>query len=156
MPEVAMSRRRSGFTLIEMMTVLVIFGTITMLAMPRLQGVRARASLRSAQTQTRTYLMQARAVALQRGREARFVRNGNTISVTVDSSGTQVVYARPHDLQLEAGVALSATRDEIAFDPRGFAMGTSAMERVRLTRGTLVDSVCVTRLGKVIYRGCSL
>ena len=154
--ESAMSRARHGYTLIEMMTVLVIIGTIMMLTAPRLGRMRERSAMRSARTQTVSYIARARAIALQRGREARFVRNGNQISVTVDSSGTQVTVARPLDLQATFGVSLGATRDEIAYDPRGFAFGNAAVEKVRLTRGVLRDSVCVTKLGKAVYQGCSL
>jgi prepilin-type N-terminal cleavage/methylation domain-containing protein len=151
-----MFRVRQGYTLIEMMIVLVIIGTIGMLTTPRFQLVKARTDFRSAQTETGEYLAQARAVALQRGREARFVTNGNTISVTVDSSGTQVVFSRPRDLQRTYGVSLASTRAQISFDPRGMAIGNAAMERVRLSRGTMVDSICVSKLGKVIYTRCAL
>jgi prepilin-type N-terminal cleavage/methylation domain-containing protein len=151
-----MARRRAGYTIIEMMTVLVIIGTVMILTAPRMGRMRENSSMRSARTQTFAYLAQARAVALQRGRESRFVRNGDQISVTVDSSGTQVTFARPVDLQRTFRVSLGATRDQIAFDPRGFAIGNATMEKVRLTRGNLRDSVCVTKLGKPVYRGCSL
>jgi prepilin-type N-terminal cleavage/methylation domain-containing protein len=151
-----MLKNRLGYTLAEMVVVMVIFGVVTGLGMPKLQGLISSSAVRSAQTQTGAYLAQARALALQRGREARFVRNGNTIQVTVDSNGTQVAFARPHDLQREHGVSLTTTRDSIAFDPRGFAIGTGSMEKVRLSRSGVSDSVCVTKLGKVIYRGCSI
>jgi prepilin-type N-terminal cleavage/methylation domain-containing protein len=151
-----MSMNRSGYTLAEMIVVMVIFGVVTGLSIPRLQGLVSSSGLRSAQMQTASYLAQARAVAVQRGREARFIRDGNSIYVTVDSAGTQVTYARAHDLQREHGVTVSTTTNQIAFDPRGFAIGTSSMEKVRLTRSGLTDSVCVTKLGKVIYRGCAL
>jgi len=151
-----MVRARHGYTLIEMMTVLVIIGTVMMLSAPRLGRMRESSSVRSARTQAVAYLAQARAVALQRGRESRFVRNGDVISVTVDSSGTQVTFARAMDLQRSFGVSLGATRDQIAFDPRGFAVGNAAIEKLRLTRGTLRDSICVTKLGKPVYRGCAL
>jgi prepilin-type N-terminal cleavage/methylation domain-containing protein len=155
---IAMSGIRPGYTLTEMVTVMVIFGVATGLGMPRLQGVTSSAGLRSARTQTMMYVAQARSLALQRGREARFVRSGDVIKVTVDSSGTQVVYSRPHDLKREHGVSIlsATTRDTIAFDPRGFAVGTGSVESIRLTRGGMRDSVCVTKFGKVIMRGCSL
>jgi prepilin-type N-terminal cleavage/methylation domain-containing protein len=151
-----MPHGRKGYTLVEMMTVVVILGTVTILTTPRLRLMRAQAAFSSARTETASYLSQARAVALQRGREARFVTAGNNITVTVDSSGTQVVFARPRNLQLAYGVSLTATRAEIAFDPRGIAIGNASMERVRIVRDSLIDSVCVTKLGKVIARGCSL
>jgi prepilin-type N-terminal cleavage/methylation domain-containing protein len=152
-----MFRNRSGYTIMEMIVVLVIFAVVTGLSIPRLHGATSSAGLRSARTQTAIYLAQAHALAIQRGREARFVRTGNSIFVSVDSSGTQVVYASPHDLSREHGVAINSTsRDTIKFDSRGFAIGTSAVEKVVLTRDGMRDSVCVSKLGKIIQRGCSI
>ena len=79
------------------------------------------------------------------------------MTVTVDSSGTQVVYSRTHDLQREHGVAIpTASLDTIKFDSRGFAIGAGTVEKVVLTRDGMRDSVCVSKFGKVITRGCSL
>jgi Tfp pilus assembly protein FimT len=141
-----------------MIVVMVIFGVVTGLSMPRLHSVTSSAGLRSARVQTASYLLQARALAVQRGREARFIRTGDQVKVTVDSSGTQVVYARPHDLKSEHGVSVSVPatiNDTIRFDPRGFAINAAATQRLVLSRDGMKDSVCVTKLGKVM-RGCSL
>ena len=153
-----MSTMRSGYTINELIVVLVFSGMLTSLSLPRLHTLASSAALRSARGQTVSYLEQARALALQRGRETRFIRNGNEITVTVDSSGTAVIYGRPHNLQNEHGVSIlaSTTRDTIAFDSRGYAIGTGSLETIRLSRGGIRDSICVTRLGKVIEKGCSL
>ena len=152
-----MFRNRSGYTLTEMIVVLVIFGVVTSLSIPHLHGAQSSASLRSARQQTATYLAQAHSLALQRGKEAWFVRNGNIVSVSVDSSGTQVVYGRPHDLSLEHGVAIPTTsHDVIKFDSRGFAIGAGTIEKVVLTRDGMRDSVCISKLGKIITRGCAI
>jgi prepilin-type N-terminal cleavage/methylation domain-containing protein len=152
-----MSRNHSGYTLAEMIVVLVIFGVVTALSIPRLHGAQSSGSLRSARMQTAVYLAQAQNLAIQRGREAWFVRSGNIISVSVDSSGTQVVYGRPHDLSKEHGVTIpSTTHDVIKFDSRGFAIGAGTVETVVLTRDGMRDSVCMSKLGKLINRGCSI
>jgi len=150
-------RNRPGYTIVEMVVVLLIFGIVTALSIPHLHGASSSAGLRSARQQTASYLAQAHALTVQRGKEAWFVRSGNTISVSVDSSGTQVVYGRPHNLLSEHNVTIpTASRDIIKFDSRGYAIGTSATEKVVLTRDGMRDSVCVSKLGKVITRGCSL
>jgi prepilin-type N-terminal cleavage/methylation domain-containing protein len=152
-----MLRSRSGYTLAEMMVVLIIFGVVTALSIPRLHGAQSSAGLRSARTQTAIYLEQAHALAVQRGRQARFVRSGNVVTVTVDSSGTQVVYGRAHDLSEEHRVSIAATtQDTIMFDARGFATNISTTAKVVLTRDGMRDSVCVAKIGKIITRGCSL
>ena len=152
-----MFRNRSGYTLVEMVVVLIIFGVVTGLSIPRLHAAQSSAGLRSARTQTAIYLAQAHALAIQRGREARFVRSGNSVSVTVDSSGTQVVYGRPHDLSREHGVAIpTTTQDTIKFDARGFATNITSTAKFVITRDGMRDSVCVAKIGKIITRGCSL
>jgi len=152
-----MLRNRAGYTITEMIAVLVIVGVVTSLSIPRLHAASSSAGLRSARTQTAIYLAQAHALAVQRGREAQFVRSGNSVIVTVDSQGTQVVYGRPHDLSLEHGVAIPTTsHDTIKFDPRGFAIGAGTTEKVVLTRDGMRDSVCMSKLGKIITRGCSI
>ena len=151
-----MTRNRKGYTLTEMLVVLVVFGVVTGLSIPRLQGVNSSAAVKSGRMATASYLAQARSIAIQRGREARFVRSGNTISVTVDSSGTQVVYARARNLNNANGLTLTSTQDLISFDPRGYAIGVGSTQRFTMVRDGIRDSVCVTKLGKVIARGCSL
>lgn len=152
-----MFRNRTGYTLVEMIVVLMIFCVVCALSIPRLHAASSSAGLRSARQQTAIYLEQAHALAVQRGKEAWFVRSGNTISVSVDSSGTQVVYGRAHDLLREHSVTIpTATHDIIKFDSRGYPIGASAVETVVLTRDGNRDSVCVSKLGKIITRGCSL
>src|SRR5438045_1640578 len=152
-----MLRNRSGYTITELIVVLFIFAVVTALSIPRLHGATSSAGLRSARTQTAIYLAQAHALAVQRGREAWFVRNGNSVSVSVDSSGTQIVYGRPHDLLAEHGVTIpTASHDVIKFDSRGYAIGAGTTEKVVLTRDGMRDSVCISKLGKIITRGCSI
>ena len=152
-----MLRNRSGYTITEMIVVLIIIGVVTALSIPRLHDASSSAGLRSARQQTAIYLSLAHSLAVQRGKEAWFNRSGNTITVTVDSSGTQVLYGRAHDLSLEHSVTVAeASRDIIKFDSRGYAIGTSTTEKVVLTRDGMRDSVCLSKLGKVITRGCSL
>jgi prepilin-type N-terminal cleavage/methylation domain-containing protein len=157
MLEGRMLRSRYGYTVAEMIVVLIIFGVVTALSIPRLHAAQSSAGLRSARTQTAIFLAQAHALAIQRGREAHFVRSGNVVSVTVDSSGTQVIYGRPHDLSSEHGVTIpTTTQDTIKFDARGFATNISTTAKFVVTRDGMRDSVCVAKIGKIITRGCSL
>ena len=147
---------RRGFTFVETMLVMVSSSIVAAMSLPHFRAASSGAAIRSARQQTAVYVSQARALAMQRGREARFVRAGNVVKVTVDSSGTQVLYAASRDLHRESGVSLSSTRDTIAFDPRGFALGTGSIEQVSIARDGQRDSVCVTKFGVVISRGCAL
>jgi hypothetical protein len=44
--------------------------------------------------------------------------------------------------------------DSIRFDSRGFALGIpGTYQTIRVSRGTVRDSVCVTRFGRIITEG---
>ena len=101
-------------------------------------------------------LIVARASAIQNGSEARFIRSGNVVRVTVDSSGTSVTLIS-RDLYREHGVTFTtggAARDTVRFDPRGVAIGLTGAAIFKFTNATVKDSICVTKLGKVSRTGC--
>jgi prepilin-type N-terminal cleavage/methylation domain-containing protein len=151
-----MRKGAAGFSAIELVTTLAIMGVMSSFAYPRLHAVSTAASVRSAKLAAVAYLERTRAAAVQHGREARFVRVGDAVQITVDSNGTQVVLAAPRDFYAEHQVHLVMMRDTIAYDPRGFAIGLNNLVVVRLNREDVTDSVCVTRLGKIAGRKCSL
>jgi len=139
-----------------MAIVLVVAGTMMGMAYPRLHDAASAASLRSAKQEVMASLAQARATAVEQGRRSVLTRNGNTLQVTVESSGTQTALGGALDLYGLHQVTLDATVASIAFDPRGYAIGLGSIEVIRLTRGALRDSVCVTRAGRLATVGCGL
>jgi Tfp pilus assembly protein FimT len=151
-----MRTRAAGFSTVEVVMALSVLGIITSFAYPHLRAVSTAASVRSAEMAAVAYIERTRAAAVQNGREARFVRTGDAIQITVDSNGTQVPLTAPRDLYAEHQVHLVTTRDTIAFDPRGFAIGLNNLLVIRVNREDVLDSVCVTRLGKIAGRKCSL
>jgi prepilin-type N-terminal cleavage/methylation domain-containing protein len=62
---------RGGFSLVEMMTVLVVFGIMAMMAMPTLEAVLAQVRTRGAASRVAADLAYARQVAARTGRRAR-------------------------------------------------------------------------------------
>jgi prepilin-type N-terminal cleavage/methylation domain-containing protein len=147
----------AGFTLVEFIIVVVILGVISTMAYPLIAGARASASLRAARVQFASSLATARAAAVRWGRPAQLKRTGNSIQVRADTSGTGVFVALspPVALDTQFGVTLSATVDSIVFGPRGLATNLSSSgARFALVRGSIRDSVCLTRLGESAPRGC--
>jgi len=152
-----MRARRSGFTLVELLIVMTLMGIMGMYAYPRLRGSTAGWSTRSARQQVTSMLIVARAAAIQNGSEARFIRSGNVVRVTVDSSGTSVTLLS-RDLYRENGVTFTtggAARDTTRFDPRGVAIGLTGVAIFKFTNATVKDSICVSKLGKVARMGCT-
>jgi hypothetical protein len=115
-------------------------------------------SVRSARQQTAEMLVIARSAAVQNGSEARFIRAGNVVRVTVDSNGTFVTLS-VRDLYTEHGVTVAvggaAPRDTVRFDPRGLAIGLTGAATIKFTNSAATDSICVSKLGKVARMGCT-
>ena len=149
--------RRPGFTLVEMLLVMILLGLISAIAYPRLKGPVAGLSVRSALQQTSEMLIVARTAAVQSGAETRFIRNGNVLRTVMDSSGTWITLGA-RDLYTLHGVTLTVSgtlpKDTIRFDARGIAIGLTASQTIKFTNSTAIDSVCVTRVGKVTRGGC--
>ena len=155
-----MSRIRTGFTLIETMIVIVMIGSLLALAMPKLNKVDAQAGTGSAAQSIAAQLATARAAAIATGYASKLTLSGSSITIaTSDSLGTYSQLGSPIDLA-EFGVTVTASpASKVEFDPRGFAVGISSIQRFVVDAGTIgvpKDTVCVARIGLVMPNGCSL
>ena len=149
-------RTRRGFSFIEILMVFTIFGLVVAITLPRFNYVRAGSNVRAAKVQISSQLASARAAAIRRGRSAQFHAAADSIWVTVDSAGVQRVLIRKLGLGDAYDVSLSATNQTITFDSRGLVTDLAATAKYVLTRGERRDSVCVSRLGVDLRRGCVL
>jgi prepilin-type N-terminal cleavage/methylation domain-containing protein len=152
-------RHRSGFTILELVVVLTIAGIIIAITGRGIASAYAGNSRSSATRVVGSTLFQARALAIQRSRQAWLVRSGNLIKVLGDSLGTKVQLAPTVDLGQRYGVTLGSIstpsgRDSVSFDPRGLITGTTTAYKITITKGTKVDTVCVSGLGNTLARGC--
>ncbi|AHG93898.1 hypothetical protein J421_6363 (plasmid) [Gemmatirosa kalamazoonensis] len=158
---------RSGFSLTELLIALVMASILATMAGSPLARARNAFAVRAVRQTITAVLDAARAGAVQRGRTGRFVVRGNAVLAYVDTVaiaggsvvGTYTVMA-PEDFLTAYGAKLSLASPGdtlVAYDGRGFAnprLGRIA--RVIITKGTAKDSVCITNLGQVMPRGCSL
>ncbi|HTJ23341.1 MAG TPA: type II secretion system protein [Gemmatimonadaceae bacterium] len=152
------SRARRGFSIIELLVVLIVSGFVMAIGVPRFAAMRDRMALRSAKQQMAAYLVTARAAAIRRSSTAVFSVQNSTISARVKlPDGTQSSLGGKVPLLSARGVAvapsISAADSLVAYDSRGMANLSSA--RVYLfTRNSKKDSICVSRLG-LIAQYCS-
>jgi len=154
-----MQRIDAGVTLVEMVIVFVLVGIITAIALPKLANSTDVLAVRSARQEVASYITQARALSIQTGRIARFVRDSNVIQLTVTSTSGATTLAASQNLGAGNGVTLAAVpSDTITFDPRGvlLAGASTTSPRIRISRNGVQDSVCVVGWGKVSISQCQL
>jgi hypothetical protein len=87
------------------------------------------------------YIYKARAFALRSSRNSWLVRDGSVLTVYVDSAGIPTRVGSSLDVRERYGVNLSATRDTLEFDPRGFVRSGAPVFVLTSRRGS--DTVCV-------------
>ena len=155
-----MSSNRRGFTLVEVVIVIAVAGILTTITSSGLTRFRQRAQNDAAKRYVEAYAVAARAIAMQRGRSASLHLAGDSIWVTADSAGANLLLRPAIRLRQEFSVVTSGP-SQVTFDPRGFSAGTpTAGVRVvvqPVLNGGLhpvSDTVCVSRTGRVRVHGC--
>ncbi len=150
--------RRVGFTVVEMMVVVMIVGVLALLGFPKIRRALDKANVRSARAYLGTAVATGRAVAVQRGCRA-------VVHFTSGASGTVWVTACSRTnpapavdtiggvepLASRYRVTLTATRDSIQFDPRGLSMdGVTTTVQIAGAIAGGYDSLLVNTIGKVM------
>jgi prepilin-type N-terminal cleavage/methylation domain-containing protein len=150
-------RSREGYTLTELLIVVVMVGALTLFALPKFSGLVERNKLQAARDEITAALATARAAAVQKGRTATLRIVGNQIRVTVvtDDAGTTMTVIPAKNLNTLYNVKLVPDDSTITYDMRGYAK-LGAKSVFRLTGGSKRDSVCITAAGQIMPRGCSL
>ena len=134
-----------GFTVAELLVVLVIVAVLLGLAAPRLAATLDRAAVRAAVSEMTTAFAVARQSAIH-ARAAVAVQIDTTMSTISVQSGAEQLLRR--DLRAAHSVRLSVTRDSMAYDARGLGIGAANLSVVA-RRGHAVETLFVSRLGRV-------
>ena len=117
-------KRKNGFTLVEMLIVVVLIGAILMIGWPKVAAGLAKANLRSSRTTVANMFAKARAFAMQSNRTTSINFNGNNVVITapprtlarhrhggLDRRGREALRGLRRDLH--------PTPASVTYDPRG-------------------------------------
>jgi len=125
---------RKGFSIIEMIVVVILIGLIASIGFPRLRDGLEKQNVRSAKALVATLAATARGAAIQRGCSA-------TLNITVDSVWVTLVGD-------EFSVTLNASAGSVVYDPRGISTVFQATT-VRIIGPNYSDSVIINEVGRV-------
>jgi prepilin-type N-terminal cleavage/methylation domain-containing protein len=148
---------RRGYTLTELLIVVVMVGALTLMSLPKFSGLVERNQLSAAREEITAALATARASAVQKGRAATVRFSGNTMWVTVVTSnaGATTTVVPVKQFMTLYNVSVAATDTTITYDMRGFTrLGSTGV--FRIVGASRRDSVCITAAGQIMPRSCSL
>ncbi len=138
-----------GFTLMQLLVVLGVMSLLSALALPRINGAVNTIAVRGAAADVTGAFALARTVALTRSVYAAVHVDSARQSVTVATGADTLLVRLVGDAH---GVKIRSNRDSMSYDPMGHGYG-AANQSIVIARGSAMDTVVISRLGRVRYRG---
>lgn len=142
-----------GFTLIEMVIVVVLIGVLTTVALPFFRRSTVRADVSGAMDAVSAVHAVAKATAIQRGRTTRLVMQHSSaykvwvIATKVTGTGVDTI-GRVEDLGSRFGVTYTTSRDTLTFTPRGIGADPSGTT-VIISKGGILDTLTISAAGRL-------
>ena len=151
--------RKAGFSLAELLVVIVIIGILGGVSLPRMANLRNQTKIHTAMNRFQRSVMTARQSAIQRGKRGYFKTNNNSVWVTLDTTGNNtdsVIVSAAISLSTEYGVTVAPVGlISVEYDPRGIATQSAKKTFIFThTSSGMVDSLCVSKLGNTIRDRC--
>jgi prepilin-type N-terminal cleavage/methylation domain-containing protein len=142
---------RRGFTVIEIIIVIVLIGVVAGLAAPRLRTALIRQDVRSARDALVNMHATARASAIQRGRFTALWIVGDTALVVAQHPVTAAfdTVVNPTNLRTRWGVTVTTNNNWLVFDSRGMS-NTGGTTTIVVRRGAFQDNIQINPLGRVV------
>ena len=148
-----MQKIRTGFTLVEILIVIAIMGIVLGLSLPKMGNMNDRNQMRSAKDGIASRMSTVRATAISTGRTSTLYLAGDSIRYTLGTGAGEAAKGTTLDLYKQFGVKVISSGITIAFDGRGMTSG--AAQKVKFTRGSLTDSICISPIGLINRHGCA-
>jgi prepilin-type N-terminal cleavage/methylation domain-containing protein len=145
--------KRNGFTLIEMLIVVVIIGIVGVISLPKLNAAFARSNVLSAKTRIAALYSVARATAVSRNQTAILRINGNQVYVyarprrnTPIGANTIDTVVRPVNISTLFGVTVGGGVDSARIAPTGLGLDSAV---ITFSKYPSLDTLYISRYGRV-------
>jgi len=144
--------RRHGFSLIEMLIVMVVIGLTSLIALPKMNAAFTHSNVISAKSKLASLYSIARSTAVSSGQTAILRVNGNQVYVYARprlkaGAGTVDTITQPTNLSTQFGVTLSGGVDSVRISPNGLGLDSAV---IILTKSSWLDTVIISRYGRVL------
>jgi prepilin-type N-terminal cleavage/methylation domain-containing protein len=145
---VTSTRDRAGFSLVEMLIVVVIIGMLTLIAMPRIDAAVTRRDVAAAKSGLTNLFLRAKVAAVTSRRPTTVtVGTGSAYATLVTPGGTTQYVGETIHFD-STGVASAPSAGTIVFQATGLVTGGGTYT-VLLSKRGVVDSVMVVGYGRV-------
>jgi len=139
----------AGFSLVEMLIVVVIIGMTTLFAFPRAQRMFEHTNVRGARTTILNMINAAKIAARQSNSSSSFVVTGNQVRVDRTMLGvTETVQQQDLNSAYYVTVTVTGGPGTISFDPRGVVTG-GVTTTIVVSKSGFADSVVVDGYGRI-------
>ena len=142
------TERRSGFTLLELLLVVVLMGIILAMTAPRIGAAAARRGVVGATTGFEALFRRARATAIQTRLPATITFASGKATVTIVRSGSSVVMGQVLDFTAQYNVTPTVTANTLQIEPTGLVVQGTPYTFIA-TRSDEADTVTVTGYGRI-------
>ncbi|MEP6590666.1 MAG: GspH/FimT family pseudopilin [Gemmatimonadota bacterium] len=139
---------RQGFSLIELLLVIVVIGTLLAITAPRIATALSRRSVTGATAGMDALLRRARASAIQTRLPATITFASGVATVTVDSAGTAKLVGQPLNFPAQYGVAVTPSSNTLRIEPTGLILTGTPFSMVA-TKSGAADTTVVTGYGRI-------
>ncbi len=144
---------RRGFSMIELMVVIVMVGIMMLIGYPKIQSQLGRSELRAAASRVSAVYAQGRANAIQTGRTTTLNMGSNALWLTVDAGGTldTVGVVQYLDSLYKTTLTVSSGVTSLDIDARGIINPPLAADvELTVARDGYDKTITITRYGRIV------